>query len=1339
MSSENRCQMASCTQGPLMLHRRYFVKRSRISKLVTYAMKATCPRILLPLKNKTKKFRRPPPESDTLFNSTYEHVQGESTCEKCDQSQTVFRKPRDNNGVVIHYGTIPYGHRVIKNARERDSLSEKFGGVLCFEMEAAGLMNNFDCLVIRGICDYTDSHKNKEWQPYAAAVAAAFAKDLLVDIAPVAVIDTTVTSLWIKELFQSSQVDFLAMIKDLEPADFSGCKSVDDIYTAAEKIQKSQAADGTLCALKRISPYIDRLSEYVAVIEVLAEVKSEMIFLIWGSFKLLLQIFSSIPYAFNSIIGAVSDIGRRLPQFKKYVGLFEQNDHAKVVLSLFYREILDFHCTVLGIFKKRNTKLVFESTWPKAQHKIDFFQRNLDQYKILMIGNVTTEQIAQAYAARTRAYHEMQDDYDSRDRLNYQAVMTHLSPCFYEAELYKFQTDCSLESGKWLKEHNDFKRWLDPDHLTVRTLWLQGIPGAGKTVLAANTIRRMREAGEQVLFAFLTFDNKVQSSVVKVLHSLIFQLIQSYPTLWPILHERFIINVHQISGVPSYVEKLFTDLVRDSGPIFVVLDGVDEVEEVERKDLLSTLLRLKESCKNMKLLISSRAETDIAVLLKKRALSLRVDHNNSEDIELYINTQYDSWVPDLKRYGADRFTCSEIRRALEPLKERANGMFLYVKLVLFVVMAQDNLSDVQKEVQTLPNGLGQAYDRILRRIQTSSIITDKLAALTILLWIGCATYPLREEELLQALAIQHGARDFSKGRKALRDIQRTCGPFIEIENGVVRFVHFTAKEYIFGRQSDNFIRTPEAHWQIASTCLTYLSFISLNDIFSRGMHEEAQIRDKIVAGDFVLFQYAATQWIHHVTRCAKLIPPVYLHALCTTISEFLELRNNNEFLAGPIKPSSLIDFRSFQSRHSMQISLAHVQDFLNKLEKGLLHTDEKNWVDADPTMTSAALVQLRWQIENLLCPGRDHRPGCSCQVINDLYGINLYRCDRPFCRFYRTGFATRIERDEHRKIHSRPYKCSDPGCPFAKLGFRSQSDLTRHSSEHRIEQYAENGPITSASTDRIPKPDLAHLLKDAVCHDQIDHVRQLLQSAIKANFTLLQECAAKYASSAMVRCIRDEATKQGVELNIEDALSAAISAENVLTLRTLITDADLIMTRNRASVGKMEKIFRERMRCAFNVGNVDIMDMLVDHGKLVLPSDCPPQLLKGIIFSKRNEIEKARRLLSMKKYIIWPQAFTDGVTFATVAGSITSLQFCLDNGGSANSRANSKRSRSRSVLWECGKRGTTRHAEVVKLLLQHGADPGANDGITRLKGMRKIEKYFKMSWSELIMQTQPGK
>jgi nucleoside phosphorylase len=87
---------------------------------------------------------------------------------------------RKARNMRVHYGLIASGNRVIKEATFRDRLNKDLGGhVLCVEMEAAGLMNNFPCIVIRGICDYADSHKNKDWQEYAAAVAAAFAKELL--------------------------------------------------------------------------------------------------------------------------------------------------------------------------------------------------------------------------------------------------------------------------------------------------------------------------------------------------------------------------------------------------------------------------------------------------------------------------------------------------------------------------------------------------------------------------------------------------------------------------------------------------------------------------------------------------------------------------------------------------------------------------------------------------------------------------------------------------------------------------------------------------------------------------------------------------------------------------------------------------------------------------------------------------------------------------------------------------------------------------------------------------------------------------------------------------------
>lgn len=80
----------------------------------------------------------------------------------------------------VFFGTIASGNAVIKNAKRRAEIVELAGkNTMCIEMEAAGLMDSFPCLIIRGICDYADCHKSDGWQRYAALTAAATAKELL--------------------------------------------------------------------------------------------------------------------------------------------------------------------------------------------------------------------------------------------------------------------------------------------------------------------------------------------------------------------------------------------------------------------------------------------------------------------------------------------------------------------------------------------------------------------------------------------------------------------------------------------------------------------------------------------------------------------------------------------------------------------------------------------------------------------------------------------------------------------------------------------------------------------------------------------------------------------------------------------------------------------------------------------------------------------------------------------------------------------------------------------------------------------------------------------------------
>lgn len=150
-------------------------------------------------------WHRPTSVSDVLYEASYQHKHYDlqntclclvstsddickeaidSTCTllNCDLAQ-VCRLRADDNSPRVHIGTVASADTVMKSGEHRDRLVQS-EGVVGFEMEGAGVWDNISCIIIKGVCDYADSHKNKEWQAYAAATAAATAKAFLEYWAP---------------------------------------------------------------------------------------------------------------------------------------------------------------------------------------------------------------------------------------------------------------------------------------------------------------------------------------------------------------------------------------------------------------------------------------------------------------------------------------------------------------------------------------------------------------------------------------------------------------------------------------------------------------------------------------------------------------------------------------------------------------------------------------------------------------------------------------------------------------------------------------------------------------------------------------------------------------------------------------------------------------------------------------------------------------------------------------------------------------------------------------------------------------------------------------------------
>ncbi|CAG8891581.1 unnamed protein product [Penicillium nalgiovense] len=214
-----------------------------------------------------RKYAQPPSETDRLFESQFAHSNPEAGCgEFCDSSKLIWRPERtdEEDDPAIHYGLIASGNRVIKDATFRDKLAAE-QDVLCFEMEAAGLMNHFPCLVIRGVCDYADSHKSKEWQGWAAMVAAAYARDLLYQIVPQRVKAERKASEVLDEI--KSQVEIVSKdIQVLHSITSGSAREIDGLVQSID-LKELPIAEGA-----ELGTYMDRHEE-----ECLAGTRTELL------------------------------------------------------------------------------------------------------------------------------------------------------------------------------------------------------------------------------------------------------------------------------------------------------------------------------------------------------------------------------------------------------------------------------------------------------------------------------------------------------------------------------------------------------------------------------------------------------------------------------------------------------------------------------------------------------------------------------------------------------------------------------------------------------------------------------------------------------------------------------------------------------------------------------------------------------------------------------------------------------------------------------------------------------------------------------------------------------
>jgi hypothetical protein len=155
----------------------------------------------------------------------------------------------------------------------------------------------------------------------------------------------------IPDLFKGTILGFRSSLNDEGLyREILATTSVNQVYNLVERIQQKQSKTGHLRHLSRIQQYLEKMDLYVGAIDSYVQVQPDILALIWGPIKLLIQWTSTMSAAQDAIVNITAEIGGLLPDFTSMAALHSQDRELGELLFLCFHDILDFYLVTLKFF-----------------------------------------------------------------------------------------------------------------------------------------------------------------------------------------------------------------------------------------------------------------------------------------------------------------------------------------------------------------------------------------------------------------------------------------------------------------------------------------------------------------------------------------------------------------------------------------------------------------------------------------------------------------------------------------------------------------------------------------------------------------------------------------------------------------------------------------------------------------------------------------------------------------------------------------------------------------------------------------------------------------------------
>ncbi|KAF2733336.1 ankyrin [Polyplosphaeria fusca] len=457
-----------------------------------------------------------------------------------------------------------------------------------------------------------------------------------------------------------------------------------------------------------------------------------------------------------------------------------------------------------------------------------------------------------------------------------------LSPTAYDhrsGDYHKHLSSHVPGTGAWLKSTAVYQEWLHGTNKNHGLLWIKGIPGSGKSVVAAHLVQDLSRShpGVPVLFFFFRQIIDANHAPVALLQDWLAQILEYSPPLQKRL-KGYIDARRPIASLS--MEDLWKDLrlafTGLTDGVFCIADALDEIDSGNDEFLVSLAALGKWKPEKVKVIITSRPVPAVEAPLRPiKITQLRLEESHV-DVDIVRFVQY-----SLKSSGIEHADRVLIQEAIPG---RANGLFLYAKLAMDAFLEPG--ANVRHVLGLLPLDMNGMYTDLLTEHARRSGVRDDIQLL-ILQWVTHATRPLRLLEIAEMINITY-YNEADQDRRTTKDLIRVaCGPLLEIlPDETVSVIHHSLTEYLKGSTKAtgaprySILLPGSTNQSLAIACLEYMKAVwadqpnpkqtkganSANNI--RRIHDLRETSKLKARLKHPFLEYAAKNWSVHAARSA---------------------------------------------------------------------------------------------------------------------------------------------------------------------------------------------------------------------------------------------------------------------------------------------------------------------------------------------------------------------------------------------------------------------------------------------------------------------------------------